>query len=79
MTQNLAAKFSRRQTIKSRRRRKNPGRRANAVKLVAVSKTHSIETVQTAIRAGRGNFGENKIQEAENKTPSSGAKTPNGI
>jgi PLP dependent protein len=43
------------------------GRDASAVRLVAVSKTHSPEIVREAIIAGQTVFGENKVQEAEDK------------
>lgn len=43
------------------------GRYASDVKLVAVSKTHSAETLREAIGAGVSVFGENKVQEAEGK------------
>ena len=45
-------------------------RRAPAeIKLVAVSKTHSVAAIQTAINAGLTEFGENRVQEAEQKIP----------
>ncbi len=43
------------------------GRRADEIKLVAVSKMHGIETLQAAISAGAKVFGENKVQEAGEK------------
>ena len=43
------------------------GRKADEIKLVAVSKTHPAETLRNAITAGANVFGENKVQEAENK------------
>ncbi len=43
------------------------GRNANEIKLIAVSKTHPAETLQSAIDAGASVFGENKVQEAERK------------
>lgn len=43
------------------------GRDASAIQLIAVSKTHSAETVLEAINAGIGVFGENKVQEADAK------------
>lgn len=43
------------------------GRRADEIKLVAVSKTHPAEIVSEAIEAGANVFGENKVQEAEGK------------
>lgn len=39
------------------------------VSLVAVSKTHSAETIQLALNTGYRVFGENKVQEAEEKWP----------
>lgn len=43
------------------------GRNASEIKLIAVSKTHPAETLRAAIEAGAHSFGENKIQEAEDK------------
>jgi pyridoxal phosphate enzyme (YggS family) len=43
------------------------GRDAREIKLVAVSKTHGAATVREAIAAGAQAFGENKVQEAEEK------------
>jgi pyridoxal phosphate enzyme (YggS family) len=43
------------------------GRDPSAVKLVAVSKTHSASRIREAIDAGVSVFGENKVQEAESK------------
>ena len=43
------------------------GRDPDEIKLVAVSKTHSVNTIQGAITAGLTVFGENKVQEAETK------------
>ena len=37
------------------------------VKMVAVSKNHSVETIKMAINSGIRIFGENKVQEAEKK------------
>lgn len=42
-------------------------RQADAVKLIAVTKTHSSDVLQSAIEAGAVMFGENKVQEAEGK------------
>ena len=39
------------------------------IKLIAVSKTHSVAAIQTAINAGLTEFGENRVQEAEQKIP----------
>jgi hypothetical protein len=43
------------------------GRRAEDVRLIAVSKTFSIEAVREAYGAGQRDFGENKVQEALQK------------
>jgi pyridoxal phosphate enzyme (YggS family) len=45
------------------------GRAADAVTLVAVSKTHPAEAVEAAIAAGQLVFGENRVQEAQHKFP----------
>jgi pyridoxal phosphate enzyme (YggS family) len=45
------------------------GRPEGAVTLVAVSKTHPIEAVRAALRAGQRIFGENRMQEALHKFP----------
>ena len=39
------------------------------ITLVAVSKTHPVAAIQTAINAGLMEFGENRVQEAEEKIP----------
>lgn len=45
------------------------GRPADAVGIVAVSKTFPVEDVQNAINAGIRVFGENRVQEARDKIP----------
>ena len=45
------------------------GRDAEDCILVAVTKTHPVETVEEALRAGIRHFGENKVQEAQRKLP----------
>jgi pyridoxal phosphate enzyme (YggS family) len=40
------------------------GRTADAVRLVAVSKTFPVESIRAAIEAGQRDFGENRVQEA---------------
>lgn len=45
------------------------GRSADAVKLIAVSKTRSYQEVRQAIDAGQSDFGENTIQDALTKIP----------
>jgi PLP dependent protein len=47
------------------------GRRPQDVRLIAVSKTHSIDAVRAAADAGQRDFGENKVQEALDKMPAS--------
>jgi PLP dependent protein len=59
-----------------RERMRDAARRANRsvdeITLVAVSKTHSAEAIQSAIDAGLAEFGENRVQEAEEKIPATG-------
>ncbi|MCL2129670.1 MAG: YggS family pyridoxal phosphate-dependent enzyme, partial [Treponema sp.] len=45
------------------------GRDRNEVKLMAVTKTHPLETVEAAWKAGLKLFGESKVQEAAAKFP----------
>lgn len=45
------------------------GRKADAVTLVAVSKTHPAERITPLIAAGQRVFGENRVQEAAEKWP----------
>jgi PLP dependent protein len=45
------------------------GRDPASVKLVAVTKTVPLETIELAIKAGQRVFGENRVQEAERKWP----------
>jgi pyridoxal phosphate enzyme (YggS family) len=45
------------------------GRPADAVRLVAVSKTHRADSVRAALQAGQRVFGENRVQEAIAKFP----------
>jgi pyridoxal phosphate enzyme (YggS family) len=45
------------------------GRAADDVTLVAVSKTFGIDAIEPAIVAGQRVFGENRVQEAQNKWP----------
>ena len=44
-------------------------RSADEIELVAVTKTHSAETIREATGAGHSLFGESKVQEARNKIP----------
>ena len=43
------------------------GRKPEAVRLIAVSKTHPIDAIRAAADAGQRDFGENKVQEALQK------------
>lgn len=52
------------------------GRAADAVHVVAVTKTHGPERILPAIRAGHRLFGENRVQEAETKWPALKAEFP---
>src|SRR3546814_5549289 len=52
------------------------GRDAQAVTLVAVSKTHPAAAVETALAAGQTVFGENRVQEARAKFPALKAAHP---
>lgn len=45
------------------------GRDPRAISLVAVSKTHGADKAALAIAAGQQDFGENRVQEAEDKWP----------
>lgn len=45
------------------------GRKAEAITLIAVSKTHPAEAIAPLIEAGQRVFGENRVQEAEAKWP----------
>lgn len=47
------------------------GRSPDAVRLIAVSKTHPIDAVRAAADAGQRDFGENKVQEALQKVAQS--------
>ncbi len=52
------------------------GRKAEAVELVAISKTHDAAAIRPLIAAGQRVFGENRVQEAEEKWPALQAATP---
>lgn len=49
-------------------------REPDAVKLIAVSKTHPAEIIREAIEAGVTDLGENRVQEAEEKIPDVGRR-----
>ena len=46
-----------------------------SVQLIAVSKTHAVETVLAALEAGVQHLGENRVEEAESKIPAVEART----
>ena len=48
------------------------GRRPEDVRLIAVSKTHPVETIREALAAGVTDLGENRVQEAEPKIEAMG-------
>lgn len=52
------------------------GRAADAVTLVAVSKFHDADRVLPALEAGQRVFGENRVQEAQDKWPDLKARFP---
>lgn len=52
------------------------GRDPAEVNLVAVSKTHGAEAIRPLIEAGQREFGENRVQEAQEKWPALKAETP---
>ena len=52
------------------------GRDPAAVTLVAVSKTHGADMVREMLQAGQRVFGENRVQEAEEKFPTLKAEYP---
>ena len=52
------------------------GRRPDTVTLVAVSKAHPVATIRPALESGHRVFGENRVQEAEEKWPGLKADYP---
>lgn len=52
------------------------GRKADAVELIAISKTHPAEAIEPLIHAGQRSFGENRVQEAQGKWPALQAAFP---
>jgi pyridoxal phosphate enzyme (YggS family) len=52
------------------------GRAPESVTLVAVSKTHGAEAIRPLIGAGQRDFGENRVQEAQEKWPELKEGTP---
>ena len=58
------------------RAEKISGRKAGAVTLIAVSKTHDAAAIEPLLLAGQRDFGENRVQEAEGKWPGLTARFP---
>lgn len=54
------------------------GRDGGDVTLVAVTKTHGVDTVVAAFEAGMRHFGENRVEEAESKIPATRKALPGG-
>lgn len=52
-----------------RRCAQNAGRNADEIRLIAVSKTHTLDEVKSAVAVGQSIFGENTIQDAMTKVP----------
>lgn len=52
------------------------GRAADAVQLIAVSKTHDVAAIRPLLAAGHRRFGENRVQEAQVKWPALRAEYP---
>jgi len=52
------------------------GRSPEAVTLIAVSKTHAADAIRPLIEAGQREFGENRVQEAQEKWPPLKAERP---
>ncbi len=52
------------------------GRRADAIQLIAISKTHNAAAIRPLLEAGHRRFGENRVQEAQAKWPGLRAEFP---
>lgn len=52
------------------------GRKAEAVTLIAISKTHDADAIRPMLHAGQRVFGENRVQEAEAKWPALRSEYP---
>lgn len=55
---------------------KKAGRSLSDVTLIAISKTHGAEAIKAVIDTGQRVFGENRVQEAQEKWPALKAETP---
>ena len=51
-------------------------RKSDDITLIAVSKTHPVETIEPLLEQGQRVFGENRVQEAEAKWPELRARYP---
>ena len=52
------------------------GRKGQDVDLIAISKTHAAEAIRPLLEAGQRRFGENRVQEAQDKWPALKAEYP---
>ena len=55
------------------------GRNSDAVTLIAVSKTHEADAICPLLEAGQRHFGENRVQEAQEKWPALKADYPDTV
>ncbi len=78
MTTNGATVAASLESVQTRiaRAARDAGREPAAITLVAVSKAHEVEAIESALRAGHRHFGENRVQEAHGKWPDLRARHP---
>jgi PLP dependent protein len=78
MTESEQDAAQRLETVKGRiaHGAKLAGRKAEAVELIAISKTQDAARIAPLIAAGQRSFGENRVQEAADKWPALMAATP---
>ncbi|MGD9810397.1 MAG: YggS family pyridoxal phosphate-dependent enzyme [Sphingobium sp.] len=55
------------------------GRHAEAITLIAISKTHDERAIRPLLEAGQRHFGENRVQEAQTKWPALKADYPDVV
>ena len=55
------------------------GRHAEAISLIAISKTHDADAIRPLLKAGHRHFGENRVQEAQEKWPALKADYPDVV
>lgn len=69
--------FERLENVRSRivKAAKRSGRSAEEIQLIAISKTHPASIIEAGVKAGLTDFGENRVQEAEEKIASIGRAT----